>query len=82
MGVDRVRGDVERVRDLPVDGPVRPGLREDLGAGLAALRREPDVLVLIATLVPALAAASGFLTVGVIALVAASSAATPASTAC
>jgi MFS family permease len=42
----------------------RPGLREDLGAGLAALRREPDVLVVIATFVLALAAASGFLTVG------------------
>ena len=49
-------------------GRARPGLREDLGAGLAALRREPDVLVVIATFVLALAAASGFLTVGVIAL--------------
>jgi MFS family permease len=47
----------------------RPGLREDLGAGLAALRREPDVLLVIGTFVLALAAASGFLTVGVIALV-------------
>ena len=47
----------------------RPGLRDDLGAGLAALRREPDVLLVIATFVLALAAASGFLTVGVIALV-------------
>src|SRR5215468_1441509 len=47
----------------------RPGLRDDLGAGLAALRREPDVLLVIATFVLALTAASGFLTVGVIALV-------------
>jgi len=47
----------------------RPSLRDDLGAGLAALRREPDVLLVIATFVLALAAASGFLTVGVIALV-------------
>jgi MFS family permease len=47
----------------------RPGLRDDLRDGLAALRREPDVLVVIATFVLALAAASGFLTVGVIALV-------------
>jgi MFS family permease len=47
----------------------RAGLREDLGAGLAVLRREPDVLLVIGTFVLALAAASGFLTVGVIALV-------------
>ena len=47
----------------------RPGLRDDLGAGLAVLRREPDVLLVIATFVLALVAASGFLTVGVIALV-------------
>jgi len=47
----------------------RPGLRDDLGAGLAVLRRELDVLVVIATFVLALAAASGFLTVGLIALV-------------
>jgi MFS family permease len=45
-----------------------PGLREDLGAGLAVLRREPDVLLVIATFVLALAATSGFLTVGLIAL--------------
>jgi MFS family permease len=55
-------------------GPTRPagarlGLREDLGAGLAALRREPDVLIVIGTFVLALVAASGFLTVGVVALV-------------
>lgn len=57
--------------DAPRDAPsrTRPGLREDLGAGLAALRSEPDVLLVIATFVLALAAASGFLTVGVIALV-------------
>jgi MFS family permease len=56
---------------VPAAAPARtrPGLREDLGAGLAALRREPDVLLVIATFVLALAAASGFLTVGVIALV-------------
>ena len=47
----------------------RPGLREDLRDGLGALRREPDVLVVIAAFVLALVAASGFLTVGVIALV-------------
>jgi len=57
--------------DAPPAAPARarPGLRDDLGAGLAALRREPDVLLVIATFVLALAAASGFLTVGVIALV-------------
>jgi len=54
----------------PVSGArVRPGLRDDLGAGLAVLRRERDVLIVIATFVLALVAASGFLTVGVIALV-------------
>src|SRR5262249_33657963 len=47
----------------------RPGLRDDLGAGLAILRREPDVLLVIATFVLALVVTSGFLTVGVIALV-------------
>jgi MFS family permease len=47
----------------------RPGLRDDLSAGLAVLRREPDVLLVIATFVLALVAASGFLTVGVLALV-------------
>lgn len=50
-------------------GRTRPTLREDLHDGLAALRREPDVLLVIATFVLALVAASGFLTVGVIALV-------------
>jgi MFS family permease len=45
------------------------GLREDLVAGFAALRAEPDVLIVIATFVLALVAASGFLTVGVVALV-------------
>ncbi len=47
----------------------RPGLRDDLRDGLAALRREPDVMVVIGTFVLALVAASGFLTVGIIALV-------------
>jgi len=57
--------------DVPRTSPARarPGLRDDLGAGLAVLRREPDVLLVIATFVLALTAASGFLTVGVIALV-------------
>jgi hypothetical protein len=45
------------------------GLREDLAARLAALRAEPDVLIVIATFILALLAASGFLTVGVVALV-------------
>jgi MFS family permease len=45
------------------------GLRADLAAGLAALRAEPDVLIVIATFILALLAASGFLTVGVVALV-------------
>jgi MFS family permease len=45
------------------------GLREDLLAGFAALRDEPDVLIVILTFVLALVAASGFLTVGVVALV-------------
>jgi len=45
------------------------GLREDLAAGFAALRAEPDVLIVIATFILALLAASGFLTVGVVALV-------------
>jgi MFS family permease len=47
----------------------RVGLRADLAAGLAALRSEPDVLIVIGTFVLALVAASGFLTVGVVALV-------------
>jgi MFS family permease len=57
--------------DVPSASPprARPGLRDDLRAGLAMLRREPDVLLVIAAFVLALAAASGFLTVGVIALV-------------
>ena len=56
---------------VPLASPARtrPGLRDDIGAGLAVLRREPDVLLVIATFVLALAAASGFLTVGLIALV-------------
>jgi MFS family permease len=47
----------------------RLGLRDDLAAGFAALRRETDVLIVIGTFVLALVAASGFLTVGVVALV-------------
>jgi MFS family permease len=49
--------------------PRRVGLRADLSAGFAALRAEPDVLIVITTFVLALVAASGFLTVGVVALV-------------
>jgi MFS family permease len=45
------------------------GLSADLAAGLAALRAEPDVLIVIATFILALLAASGLLTVGVVALV-------------
>jgi MFS family permease len=45
------------------------GLRADLAAGLAVLRQAPDVTVVIGTFILALVAASGFLTVGVVALV-------------
>jgi MFS family permease len=45
------------------------GLRADLAAGLAALRADPDVLIVITTFVLALLAASGFLSVGIVALV-------------
>ncbi len=45
------------------------GLRSDLVAGLAALRSEPEVLLVIVTFVVALALASGFLTVGLVSLV-------------
>jgi hypothetical protein len=47
----------------------RVGLRADLAAGFAVLRDSPDVLVVIVTFILALVAASGFLTVGVVALV-------------
>jgi MFS family permease len=47
----------------------RIGLRADLAAGFAVLRETPDVMVVIGTFVLALVAASGFLTVGVVALV-------------
>ena len=47
----------------------RVGLRADLAAGFAALRAEPQVLIVITTFILALLAASGFLTVGVVALV-------------
>jgi MFS family permease len=54
----------------PVSRAEQPiGLRADLAAGFAALRAEPDVLIVIATFVGALLAASGFLTVGLVALV-------------
>src|SRR6516225_12021628 len=57
--------------DTPHTVPVREphGLRGDLGAGWAVLRGEPDVLLVIVTFVLALVAASGFLSVGVVALV-------------
>ena len=48
---------------------VRPGLRQDLSDGLAVLRRTPDTLLVIGTFVLALVTTSGFLSVGVIALV-------------
>ena len=51
----------------PAGQPI--GLRADLAAGLAVLRAEPDVLIVITTFILALLAASGFLTVGVVALV-------------
>jgi MFS family permease len=47
----------------------RIGLRADLAAGFAVLRGAPDVMVVIGTFMLALVAASGFLTVGVVALV-------------
>ena len=47
----------------------RPGLITDLREGLAALRAEPEVAVVIATFTVAILAASGFLTVGVATLV-------------
>lgn len=47
----------------------RPGLRQDLRDGLAVLRHTPDTLLVIGTFVLALVTTSGFLSVGVIALV-------------
>jgi MFS family permease len=55
-----------RVQHVATD---RIGLRADLAAGLAVLREAPDVAVVIGTFVLAIVAASGFLTVGVLALV-------------
>ena len=56
---------------MSVSAEVKPvtASRPAASSGLAALRGEPDVLLVIATFVLALVAASGFLTVGVIALV-------------
>jgi MFS family permease len=63
-------GTLAAIRTRPAAHAERPtGLRADLAAGIAALRAEPDVLIVIATFILALLAASGFLTVGVIALV-------------
>ena len=47
----------------------RPGLWADLFAGWNALRQAPEVQIVIATFVLAILIASGFLTVGVLALV-------------
>jgi MFS family permease len=55
--------------DVPHVQTERIGLRADLAAGFAVLRGAPDVMVVIGTFVLALVAASGFLTVGVVALV-------------
>lgn len=55
-----------RVQHVPAE---KVGLRADLAAGFAVLRGAPDVMVVIGTFVLALVAASGFLTVGVVALV-------------
>jgi hypothetical protein len=63
-------GTVAAIRVRPAARTGEPiGLRADLVAGFAALRAEPDVLIVITTFVLALVAASGFLTVGVVALV-------------
>ena len=75
LTLDALTFAVSAVTLAAIDAPrvsrarTRPSLRDDLGDGLAVLRREPDVLLVIATFVLALVAASGFLTVGVIALV-------------
>ncbi|QUC59293.1 MFS transporter [Streptomyces sp. A2-16] len=61
------------VAALRVRAPARrgrpTGLRSDLAAGLRAVRSEPDVLLVIVTFVLALTLTSGFLTVGLVALV-------------
>ena len=63
-------GTLAAIRVRPVARIEQPlGLRADLAAGVSALRAQPDVLIVIATFVLALLAASGFLTVGVVALV-------------
>jgi MFS family permease len=53
----------------PVLAAGQAGLRADLAAGLKAVRAAPDVLVVIVTFVLALALTSGFLTVGLVAVV-------------
>ncbi|MGW1270206.1 MFS transporter [Streptomyces sp. NPDC002491] len=60
------------VAALRVRAPVSSratGLRSDLAAGLRAVRSQPDVLLVIVTFVLALTLTSGFLTVGLVALV-------------
>ncbi|MEU6231103.1 MFS transporter [Streptomyces sp. NPDC047042] len=54
-------------RPVLAAGPV--GLRADLAAGLRAVREAPDVLVAMVTFVLALVLTSGFLTVGLVAVV-------------
>ncbi|MFE0923338.1 MFS transporter [Streptomyces nigra] len=54
-------------RPAPTSG--QTGLWSDLSAGLRAVRAVPDVLVVIVTFVLALALTSGFLTVGLVAVV-------------
>ncbi|WP_060886605.1 MFS transporter [Streptomyces caniscabiei] len=53
----------------PVLAAGQAGLWADLAAGLRAVRAAPDVLVVIVTFVLALALTSGFLTVGLVAVV-------------
>jgi hypothetical protein len=53
----------------PVLAAGQAGLWADLAAGLKAVRAAPDVLVVIVTFVLALALTSGFLTVGLVAVV-------------
>ncbi|MEV0186020.1 MFS transporter [Streptomyces sp. NPDC050625] len=53
----------------PASTGSQSGLWSDLAAGLRAVRAAPDVLVVIVTFVLALALTSGFLTVGLVAVV-------------
>jgi MFS family permease len=66
-------GSAAAVAAIRVDRPAptsgQTGLWSDLSAGLRAVRAAPDVLVVIVTFVLALALTSGFLTVGLVAVV-------------